>query len=77
MKIRKITPTNFFLLLISAKTLFCQLSVIPHPAQVEIKPGYFNLGEETMIIYSNFIVYPILEETMNKWGKLMGIRLKS
>ena len=65
-----------FLLLISAKTLFCQLSVIPHPAQVEIKPGYFNLGEETMIIYSNSIVYPILEETMNKWGKLMGIRLK-
>ena len=72
----KLTLLTSFLLVISIKFTFGQLSVIPHPAIAEVKEGFFTVNAKTILAARQPEVVPLLEETVVKWDKILGYRLK-
>lgn len=72
----KLTLLIAFLFVISFKCTFGQLSVIPHPAVATVKEGFFTVDAKTTLATWQSEVVPLLEETVVKWEKFLGYRLK-
>lgn len=53
-----------------------QIAVIPCPAEVEMKEGFFRLNAEvTVVVYQPELI-ALAEETTRRWESRMGFRLK-
>jgi len=63
------------LLVISLKTTFGQLSVIPYPAFAELKDGFFTFHSKTKVAARQPEVVTLMEEATAAWEIFLGYRL--